>query len=348
MGVMDRVHTSALRPEDPREIGGYELIGRLGEGGMGRVLLGRAAGGRLVAVKLIRAELAHDEDFRQRFRVEVARARQVPPFCTAEVLDAGPDHDPPYLVVEYVDGPSLEDAVTERGALSAANLHAVAVNMATALVAIHGAGLVHGDLKPSNVLLAPGSPKVIDFSLARPADGDGAGTSVRGVVGTVPYMSPERFVATGGPGLTQAADIFAWAGVVVFAGTGRIPFPGDSAVDIAQRIMNDPPTLTGLTAPLRSLVEDAFAKDPKNRPTSRQLLDYLIARSGTLRSPYQGLAAYQESDADLFFGRAELTDTLLRRLADRLTGTGLMAVLGASGSGKSSLLRAGLLASLRP
>src|SRR5690348_7700975 len=197
--------TRPLRPKDPKELGGYELLGRLGEGGMGRVYLARAADGRYVAIKVIRDAVAGDEDFRRRFRGEVARAQQVPPFCTAEVLDADPDHEPPYLVVEYVEGPSLADVVDQRGPLTPGNLHGLAVGMAAALTAIHGAGVIHRDLKPGNVLLAPGTPKVIDFGIARPIDGTIGQTSVNHIVGTVSYMSPERFGTDAGRKLTPAA-----------------------------------------------------------------------------------------------------------------------------------------------
>ncbi|GAB3985978.1 serine/threonine-protein kinase [Plantactinospora veratri] len=182
-----------LRPTDPRQLGPCELVGRLGEGGMGTVYLARLADGRTVAVKVIRPDLAHDAEFRRRFRGEVKRARQVPPFCTAEVLDADPDHDPPYLVVEYVDGPSLSTVVADRGPLTPGNLYGLAIGMATALTAIHGAGVIHRDLKPSNVLLPPGSPKVIDFGIARAMHGTAAGTRTDQVIGTVAYMAPERF-----------------------------------------------------------------------------------------------------------------------------------------------------------
>ncbi|MCW6010311.1 protein kinase, partial [Micromonospora sp. CPCC 205371] len=142
--------TAPLRPSDPARLGRYELLGRLGEGGMGTVYLARGADGRLVALKVVRADVLDDE-FRRRFRSEVNRARQVPPFCTAEVLDADPDHERPYLVVEYVDAPNLSTVVEERGPLSPANLHSFAIGVATALTAIHGAGVIHRDLKPSNV-----------------------------------------------------------------------------------------------------------------------------------------------------------------------------------------------------
>jgi serine/threonine protein kinase len=274
-GVPHGTPARPLTPRDPRQLGEYELVGRLGEGGMGRVYLARSGTGRLVAVKVIRDALAEDDDFRRRFRGEVARAAQVPPFCTAEVLDADPDHDPPYLVVEYVDGPSLADVVELNGPLTPANLHGLAVGMAAALTAIHGAGVIHRDLKPSNVLLAPGTPKVIDFGISRPVDGTLTHSSGNHVLGTVAYMSPERFGADASRTLTPAADIFAWGAVVAFAGTGRVPFPADGLAQIAVRIMTDPPELDGLTGSLRDLVEQALAKEPGERPAARDLLDRL-------------------------------------------------------------------------
>src|SRR5690242_1835553 len=227
-----------LRPADPRALGAYELVGRLGEGGMGTVYAGRTAGGVLVAVKVVRADLAPDDAFRRRFRSEVNRVRQVPPFCTAEVLDADPDHEQPYLVVEYVDGPSLAEVVEERGPLTASNLHSVAIGVATALTAIHGAGVIHRDLKPRNVLLAPGSPKVIDFGIARAFEATSQHTRPDQMLGTVAYMAPERFGAEPGTPLTPAADIFAWGAVVAYAATGKTPFGGRTPPVTATRILN--------------------------------------------------------------------------------------------------------------
>ncbi|MFI5495695.1 protein kinase [Actinoplanes sp. NPDC051859] len=268
--------SSPLHRGDPEWLGDYRLLGRLGSGGMGVVYLAEEPDGALVAIKLIHATLAHDQEFQRRFRSEVERARQVPSFCTAEVLGADLDHDPPYLVVEYVDGPSLADVVEDRGPLRAAALHSLAVGVATALSGIHGAGVIHRDLKPGNVLLAPGSPKVIDFGIARAFEATSRHTRTDQMVGTVAYMAPERFASETGAPLTAAADVFGWACVVAYAGTGRTPFQGDSPAATAARILTQPPHLDGLPQPLRDVVALALAKEPQDRPTARELLDLLL------------------------------------------------------------------------
>jgi len=269
--------TRPLWPADPRRLGDYELLGRLGEGGMGAVFLGRAADDRLVAVKMIRPELAWDQEFRGRFRSEVNRAREVPGFCTAAVLDADPDHATPYLVVEYVDGPSLHEVIKEQGPLSGGVLHSVAIGVATALAAIHGAGVIHRDLKPQNVLLALGVPKVIDFGIARALEATSRHTRTDQMVGTVAYMAPERFDTESDRGVGPAADVFAWGVVVAYAATGRTPFGADSPAATAARILTQPPDLSGLDGPLRDLVGRALAKEPDDRPTAHDLLDLLLA-----------------------------------------------------------------------
>ncbi|MGA5305690.1 serine/threonine protein kinase [Nucisporomicrobium flavum] len=311
--------TRPLRTSDPRQLGGYELLSRLGEGGMGTVFLARAANGRLVAVKVIRPEYAYEDEFRARFRSEVTRARQVPPFCTAEVLDADPEHPTPYLVVEYVDGPSLAEVVGENGPLTAGNLHSVAVGVATAIAAIHGAGVIHRDLKPRNVLFSLGTPKVIDFGIARALEVTSAHTRTDQMVGTVAYMAPERFDsdsrATG-----PAADVFAWGAVVTYAGTGRTPFAADSPAATAARILTQPPELAGLPAPLRDLVALTLAKDPAERPTAHELLDMLLAAG-----PQEALGLAQRpelreaAEAVQHSGRHSTGDQRRRRTTRTLT-----------------------------
>jgi serine/threonine protein kinase len=266
-----------LRPTDPRRLGQYRLEARLGQGGMGTVYLGRSREGRPVAVKVIKSEFAYDHEFRGRFRSEVNRARQVPPFCTAEVIDADADHETPYLVTEYVDGPSLAEVVAEQGPLTGGSLHSVAVGVATALAAIHGAGVIHRDLKPRNVLFALGTPKVIDFGIARAFEATSQHTATDQMVGTVAYMAPERFDTATDRALGPAADVFAWGVVVAYAGTGRTPFNADSPVATAARILTQPPDLKGLPEPLRDLVAASLDKDPDRRPTATELLERLVA-----------------------------------------------------------------------
>ena len=189
--------------ELPGQIGPYRVVDRLGEGGMGTVYVGLDASGRKVAIKVIRREYAADRQYRARFEAEVSAAQRVRPFCTAPVLDADPGAEPPYLVTEFVNGPSLDEAVVGNGALRGADLEAVAVGIATALTAIHDAGVVHRDLKPSNVLLSTFGPRVIDFGIARSLDGTRL-TATGGIVGTPAFMAPEQLH---GRGATPASDV---------------------------------------------------------------------------------------------------------------------------------------------
>ena len=268
---------SPLRSGDPGRLGPYRVVARLGEGGMGAVFLAESAEGRRVAVKVIRPELASDPGFRARFRSEVKRVRQVPPFCTAEVLDADAEHETPYLVVELVDGPSLADAVQERGPLTGGNLHSVAIGVTTALAAIHDAGVVHRDLKPANVLFAPlGTPKVIDFGIATAAGATDHHTTAGQFFGTIAYMSPERLDSTVTAPAGTAADIFAWGAVVTFAATGHTPFPAETLVANAAGLPLPAPDLTGVPHALRDLVARALAEDPADRPSAHELLEKLL------------------------------------------------------------------------
>ncbi|SEG56028.1 Serine/threonine protein kinase [Thermomonospora echinospora] len=268
-------HGNALHPEDPRELGSYRLLGRLGRGGMGTVLLGQDAAGRRVAVKVINRELAGEAAFRERFRREVTAARQVRRFCTAPVLDAELDRDPLYVVTEFIEGPSLERAVAERGPLPGSDLEGLAVGVATALAAIHGAGIVHRDLKPANVLLSATGPRVIDFGIARALDAVDGPTRTGQFVGTPSYLPPE--LLRGEP-VTPASDIFSWGCVIAYAGTGRAPFAGATLPEILYKVAHEEPRLDGLDPMLRGLVTAALDKDPRNRPTTGDLLARLVGQ----------------------------------------------------------------------
>ncbi|MER6832278.1 serine/threonine-protein kinase [Streptosporangium sp. NPDC000563] len=252
-------------------IGGYVLRRELGRGGMGVVHLAATPAGSLAAVKVIHPHLARDPAFRRRFDREVAAARRVARFCTAPVLDAGVEDGVAYLVTEYVRGPDLAQAVREQGPLTGANLEALAVGIATALHAIHGAGVIHRDLKPSNVLLSPLGPRVIDFGIAQLVDTESLASQA--ILGTPAFMAPEQ---VRGEPLTPAADVYAWGGVIAFAGTGRLPFGGGSPSEVLYRIVNDGPNLEGLDESVRAVVERAMAKDPARRPSAQRLLDELV------------------------------------------------------------------------
>ncbi|MFI7126952.1 protein kinase [Nonomuraea sp. NPDC050153] len=252
-------------------IGGYTLRRLLGRGGMGEVHLASTPTGGLAALKVIHPTLARDAAFRRRFEREVAAARRVARFCTAPVLDAGIDGDVAYLVTEYVKGPDLAQAVKEQGPLSGGNLEALAVGIATALSAIHGAGVIHRDLKPSNVLLSPLGPRVIDFGIAQLVENDSLVSQA--ILGTPAFMAPEQ---VRGEPLTPAADVFAWGGVIAFAGTGRLPFGGGAPGEVLYRITQEGPRLDGLDEGIRQVVERALAKDPRLRPTAQRLLADLV------------------------------------------------------------------------
>ncbi|MFB9831257.1 protein kinase domain-containing protein [Actinoallomurus acaciae] len=266
---------------DPERIGGYRVLERLGHGGMGTVFLAEDESGRKVAVKVINADLADDPSFRARFAREADAARRVRRFCTAGVIDARLDEDPLYVVTEYISGPSLERAVTESGALSGSDLEGLAVGVATALSAIHGAGIMHRDLKPSNVLLSAVGPRVIDFGIARAYDAASEVTRTGQLVGTPAYLAPE---ALRGEEITPACDVFAWGCVVAYAGTGRSPFVGGNVSEILYRVAHDRPRLDGLDPDLRELVERALDKRPERRPSAGELLTHLVGSEDVERA----------------------------------------------------------------
>ncbi|MFV2173471.1 serine/threonine-protein kinase [Actinomadura sp. LOL_016] len=259
-----------LEPADPRVVGGHPLLGRLGSGGMGTVYLGTdpESGGR-VAVKTIHPHLARDPSYRRRFKDEAYLASRVASFCTARVLAHGEEDGRPYLVTDYVGGVSLHDRLAGNGPLPPGDLHGVAVGVASALAAIHAAGLVHRDLKPANVMLTLSGCRVIDFGIAGSQDARGAGRSGK-VLGTPGWMAPEILV---GGAATPAADIFAWGCLIAHAGTGRMPFGGEPAT---LRVTTGEPDLDGLPEPLVPAVRSALEKNPAARPTAADLLLTLV------------------------------------------------------------------------
>ncbi|WP_306820033.1 beta-alanine-activating enzyme beta-propeller domain-containing protein [Streptomyces sp. DSM 40750] len=264
----------ALESGDPRQVGPYRIVGRLGAGGMGRVYLGLSPGGRAVAVKTIRPELTYDPEFRQRFAREAAAARAVSGAFTAAVVDADPYGDPPWLATVHVAGISLDDTIARHGPLPESSVLALGAGLSEALQAIHAADLVHRDLKPSNVLLAPDGPKVIDFGIAIAA-GSSSLTRSGVVVGTPAYMSPEQL--TGGRAGT-AADVFALGGVLVFAASGEGAFGSGPSLGVGYRVVHDEPNLTAVPAGLRPLLGRCLDKVPARRPTVAELLAEFAGR----------------------------------------------------------------------
>ncbi|MFE5947694.1 serine/threonine-protein kinase [Streptomyces sp. NPDC056480] len=267
-----------LNAEDPVSIGPFRLLGRLGVGGMGRVFLARSAGGRTVAVKVVHAELAAQEEFRRRFAREVASLERVGGTGTAPVLGSDTAADSPWVAIGYVPGPSLRAVVgDEFGPLPPATVKALASGLARALVHIHAAGLVHRDLKPSNVLLTVDGPRIIDFGIARAVDtvADGGNLTTTGaVVGSPGFMSPEQ---VRGDRLTPASDIFCLGSVLAYAATGRSPFgTADSGVHATMfRIAHDEPDLTDLAPELTGVIRACLAKDPAARPSAAEIAETL-------------------------------------------------------------------------
>jgi eukaryotic-like serine/threonine-protein kinase len=257
-----------LRSQDPHRVGAYWLLGRLGSGGMGQVFLGRSPGGRLVAVKVVRAELAEQAEFRRRFAREVAAARQVSGLFTASVVDADLGAPTPWLATAYVAGPSLADTIASHGPLPASSVRALAAGLAEGLGAIHAAGIVHRDLKPSNVLLAEDGPRIIDFGIARAVEATMlTGTGV--VFGSAAFMSPEQ---ARGNRVGPPSDVFSLGAVLAFAANGQGPFGSGSGPTLMYRVVFAPPDISGLPADIRPLVERCLAKDPGQRPTTQQFL----------------------------------------------------------------------------
>jgi len=266
--------TQPLTADDPRSLGVYELLGRLGEGAQGIVYLGRSPAGEQVAIKLLHPGLAADPQARERFLREVAVAQRVARFCTAAVLHADVEGSRPYVVSEYIAGPSLRTLVEREGPRRGAALDRLAISTATALAAIHRAGVLHRDFKPANVLIGPEGPVVIDFGIARALDVPGA-TRTGTAMGTPSYLAPE--ILAGQPA-TPASDVFSWGVTMVYAATARPAFGDDSIPTVMHRILYEEPDLTLMEPPLRDLVAACLAKDPAQRPTAEQLVTALTGQ----------------------------------------------------------------------
>ncbi|MES9593347.1 PQQ-binding-like beta-propeller repeat protein [Streptomyces sp. NPDC094045] len=270
-----------LTQHDPRRIGPFEVLGRLGAGGMGLVYLARSASGRRVAIKTVRTELAEDQLFRVRFTREVEAARAVSGFYTAAVVDADPRAAVPWLATAYVPAPSLEEIVSECGPMPAQAVRWLAAGIAEALQSIHGAGLVHRDMKPSNVLVVEDGPRVIDFGIASGVSNTRL-TMTNVAVGTPAYMSPEQ--ARDSRSVTGASDVFSLGSTLVFAATGHAPFHGANPVETVFMLLREGPDLEGLPGELRPLIESCMQMDAGLRPTpadlQAQLAPHLFASGG--------------------------------------------------------------------
>ncbi|MFI6502718.1 protein kinase [Nonomuraea typhae] len=289
-----------LREGDPAVVGPYRLVGRLGAGSQGVVYLGQARNGVPVAVKVLRDDLAGDD----RAAAQIAAARRVEPLGVARVLDAS-FHGRPYIVTEYVDGPSLQRA----GRHSGAEVQRLANATATALAAIHQAGVAHRDFKPANVLLGPGGPRVVDFGIAAGGQTLSAGG---GISGTPAYMAPEQL---SGLEAGAEADVFSWGCVVVFAATGKPPF-GDGALPaVIHRILHEEPQLGDLPQPLRAIVQSCLAKDPALRPAMRQVVLQLLGGEQPLPAPRKP--------------RSPMRRTVRRALIAGVSGVMVLALSGA-------------------
>ncbi len=259
---------------DPLQLGRFAILARLGGGGMGNVYLAEADDGTPAAVKVIRAELAQDTQFRARFRREVEAGRRVQNRCIARYLDADTFAAAPWLATEFVPGPTLHHEVFAAGPVIGPRVVGLGVGLADALVAIHAAGLVHRDMKPANILLAPDAPKVIDFGISLAADAT-ALTSTGTLVGSPAYMSPEQ--ARGIRDVGPAADVFSWASCMTFASRRQPPFGEGEAAGLLYKVVHELPDLNGLAPALLPFVQAALDKDPDNRPTALELVAGLTA-----------------------------------------------------------------------
>ncbi|MEU1274461.1 protein kinase [Streptomyces sp. NPDC005799] len=256
-----------LRREDPRVVGSFKLHRRLGAGGMGVVYLGSDKKGQRVALKVIRPDLAEDQEFRSRFAREVSAARRIRGGCTARLVAADLEADRPWFATQYVPGPSLHDKVADEGSLSAAEVAAIGAALSEGLVAVHEAGVVHRDLKPSNILLSPKGPRIIDFGIAW-ATGASTLTHVGTAVGSPGFLAPEQ---VRGATVTPATDVFSLGATLAYAAMADSPFGHGSSEVMLYRVVHEEPQLHGVPDALAPLVRACLAKDPEERPSTLQL-----------------------------------------------------------------------------
>ncbi len=289
-----------LRREDPRVVGSFRIHRRLGAGGMGVVYLGSDRRGQRVALKVIRPDLAEDQEFRSRFAREVSAARRIRGGCTARLVAADLEADRPWFATQYVPGPSLHDKVAEEGPMPAADVAAVGAALSEGLVAVHEAGVVHRDLKPSNILLSPKGPRIIDFGIAW-ATGASTLTHVGTAVGSPGFLAPEQ---VRGAAVTPATDVFSLGATLAYAATSDSPFGHGSSEVMLYRVVHEEPQLRGVPDALAPLVRACLAKDPQERPTTLQLslrLKEIAAREA--QGPTDVRPPAQRTDPDRPSGR---------------------------------------------
>ncbi|MFI2379758.1 protein kinase [Streptomyces sp. NPDC018964] len=307
-----------LRREDPRVVGSFKLHRRLGAGGMGVVYLGSDKKGQRVALKVIRPDLAEDQEFRSRFAREVSAARRIRGGCTARLVAADLDADRPWFATQYVPGPSLHDKVADEGPLGAADVAAVGAALSEGLVAVHEAGVVHRDLKPSNILLSPKGPRIIDFGIAW-ATGASTLTHVGTAVGSPGFLAPEQ---VRGAAVTPATDVFSLGATLAYASMGDSPFGHGSSEVMLYRVVHEEAQLRGVPDALAPLVRACLAKNPEERPSTLQLslrLKEIAAREA------QGLADVRPPaprDAGTERPTGRLADTYPERAQRRQGGQG--------------------------
>ncbi|MFE2749257.1 serine/threonine-protein kinase [Streptomyces scopuliridis] len=302
-----------LRREDPRVVGSFRIHRRLGAGGMGVVYLGSDRRGQRVALKVIRPDLAEDQEFRSRFAREVSAARRIRGGCTARLVAADLDADRPWFATQYVPGPSLHDKVNEEGPLSAAEVASVGAALSEGLVAVHEAGVVHRDLKPSNILLSPKGPRIIDFGIAW-ATGASTLTHVGTAVGSPGFLAPEQ---VRGAAVTPATDVFSLGATLAYAATADSPFGHGSSEVMLYRVVHEEAHLDGMPDALAPLVRACLAKDPEERPSTLQLsmrLKEIAAREAQGLSVGRPPVQRTRSGQELPTGR--LTERYTERTAD--------------------------------